>query len=102
MLTFPIKRTGETLPISFDFSTELADGENLTSCNVVSTTFAGTDPTPAAVIQGGASVALQPYAIQKVTGGLDETSYLLTATGVTDALNTYIIPAILPVSNRLT
>src|SRR5674476_101666 len=84
---FPPKLVGETKTLMWDFSSDLAIGETLSTASVVSTVWSGNDPAPSATVSGTATVN-NPQVTQKLTGGVAGSIYQLICTAVTSAGNT--------------
>lgn len=92
MKRFPTKDPKETWPLTFDASSELADGETLTGVtNTTVTLLRGTDDQPQNVVTGAAvntdALTVGPYAIAAgkgvqaiATGGNDDCEYLIRIT----------------------
>lgn len=103
MQTFNAKNPGEAVVLSFDFTLFCApQGIFLIGTPVV--TFAtelGDDPQPGNLVNGPPAVDLTGYLVQQpVIGGLDATSYLITATCLTtNGYWTPVMPALLPVKD---
>jgi hypothetical protein len=103
MQMFNAKAPGEAVVLSFNFTLFcLPQGIFLTGTPVL--TFAtelGTDPDPLALINGPPAVDITGYLVQQpVIGGLDATSYLITATCLTtNGYWTPVMPALLPVKD---
>lgn len=72
-----------SLLLSFDFLSDLAVGETISTKVVTSTVYSGTDPNPSAMISGSASV-VATLVIQKVTGGFTGNIYDLLCTITTN------------------
>ncbi len=51
-LDFPAKLQGATRLYSTDFSSELAEGETLSSCLCTASTYSGTDAAPSNILSG--------------------------------------------------
>lgn len=84
MQDIPTKLQGATVNTSFNFLSDLASGETITSQVVEATVYSGVDPTPANVIDGSASVN-GPIVNQLVTGGVVGVIYNLLCTINTSA-----------------
>jgi len=101
MIVIAPKAMGETRVQQFNFLSQLAVGETLTSAVTSASVWSGVDSNPSAVLSGTPAVTT-PTAYQKVTGGTEGTIYLLTCTGVTSQGNSPIIQTYLAiVSNPL-
>ena len=81
---FEGKTAGETQKLRFNYISDLAVGETVVSASVVATIYSGTDPTPAAIINGAASITT-PEVTQGVIAGVLGVTYLLTCTALTSA-----------------
>lgn len=101
MIVSTPKSIGETRVQQFNFLSQLANGETLTSAVVTCSVWSGVDSNPSAVLSGSATVT-SPTAYQKITGGTEGTIYLLTCTGTTSQGNNPVIQTYIPiVSNPL-
>ena len=89
MLRVPLesKPTGETKTYQFDFASDLASGETLSSYSTVATVYSGTDASPSSIISGSAS-ASGSIVSQKITAGTVGVIYQLLCTAVTSASQT--------------
>ena len=63
------KLLGETKTITFDFTSNLAIGETVSTQTVTATVYSGTDASPSGVISGSASTS-GAVVSQKITGGV--------------------------------
>lgn len=70
-----IKDPGESVVIDFDFSSELS---GVDSATVAVSVYTGTDPAPAAVLEGPLQI-LGKSVLQRVGGGVSGVSYKLRA-----------------------
>lgn len=75
----PVKRQGDTRTEQFDFLSDLAVGETISTQVVACSVYSGIDATPSAVISGVAS-ASGSIVSQKVTGGVIGVIYQLLVT----------------------
>lgn len=103
MQTFNAKAPGEAVVLSFNF-TLFCQPQGIFLVGTPVVTFAtqlGTDPNPAALVNGPPAVDITGYLVQQpVIGGFNSTSYLITATCLTsNGYWTPVLPAILPVLN---
>jgi hypothetical protein len=94
---WPAKDPAEVLVATFDYASEINSGETIASAVVTCSVLAGTDPTPAAVLAGSASIAggtvLQPF-----QGGVDGVSYTLRcAATLSPSGRVLVLAATLPV-----
>lgn len=111
MKRFDTKDPKETVPLTFDASAELADGETLTDVTSVDVSLLrGTDEHPEQVVSDAAVIAdavtVGPYAIAPgkgaqatASGGLDDCEYLVRLTCATsNAAKILTLKAALPVA----
>jgi hypothetical protein len=101
----PQKALTETVPVTFDFTPDLAPGVTLASVvSVVATQepdgSGGTDGNPSAILNG-APTLLTPVVVQSVTGGLDLVDYRIAVTAQDSNGNRWTQQAILPVRVRI-
>ena len=83
----PPKLSGETRTITFDFTSDLAAGETISTETVTASVYSGVDASPSAVISGSAS-ASGVVVSQKVTGGVVGVTYKLLCSITTSAAQT--------------
>jgi hypothetical protein len=90
-ISFQPKRLGETCFLSqpFDFAGSMSQGETITAQVVTATVYQGTDPNPAAIISGLATVANVTQVNQLVTFGVLGVIYELLCQIVT-SLNQHL------------
>ena len=101
MIVSTPKTIGETRVQQFNFLSQMAVNETLTSAVVTCVVWSGVDSNPSAVLSGSAT-ATTPTAYQKITGGVEGTIYLLTCTGTTSQGNHPVVQTYVPiVSNPL-
>lgn len=81
---FPPKKQGEVVTLSFEFLSQLAPGETISTQVVTSTVWSGTDASPSSMISGSAS-ASSTRVSQKITGGVVGVVYYLLCTITTSA-----------------
>lgn len=93
--SFP-KSSGETRVITFDFISQLAVGETISTQSVAAAVWSGVDANPSAVISGTAT-ATGTKVMQAVTGGVVGTIYKLTCTITTSLGQTLRIFTYLPI-----
>jgi len=99
MIVSTPKALGETRVQQFNFLSQMAVNETLTSAVVTCAVWSGTGTD--SLLSGSATVT-SPTAYQKVTGGTEGTIYLLTCTGTTSQGNHPVIQTYVPiVSNPL-
>ncbi len=82
-VAFPVKYVGETISEVFDFLSQLAVGEGLTSATVAASVYSGVDASPAAILFGSANISGSKVS-QFVTAGTLGVTYLLLCTASTD------------------
>jgi len=87
---------GETDVLSFDYTDSLAVGETISSATVTISVVEGVDPAPSA-LKIGAAQPSTPYVLQKVSGGVRNTTYLCYSAAVTSAGRTLVVAGLLPV-----
>ena len=100
MQTFDQKLPGESVVLTFDFSSGLATGETLAGPPSVSyVTVFGGDSSPGSLSNGSPSLdPTSTLVLVPVTGGLDQNDYAVTATcGTTNAKKTLSLVGRLPV-----
>lgn len=85
----PSKITTEVVSVPFDFASQLADGETITSQEVTVTVFQGEDANPSAILSGAASVS-GTVVSQLITGGTAGVVYLLSC-GIATSLSQNLI-----------
>jgi hypothetical protein len=78
---------------TFDFTSQLAVGETLTTQAVTASVYSGLDPNPAALISGAASVVNLTQVQQLLTGGVVGVIYKLLCTVTTSLGQTLSQPA---------
>jgi len=84
------KLQSEEYPITVNMLNRCSDGEYPTVASVTCTVSSGTDPSPAVVLSGGASVVDQESVEQQVTGGLPGVVYKLLFAAETNLSNLYV------------
>jgi hypothetical protein len=99
---FPTKGVLEAVPLTFDFSSDLASGETLAGAISVNyVTVSGPDPNPAALANG--SAAFDPtgtMVVLPVHGGVADCTYRITVTsGTSNPSKTLSMVGMLPVRN---
>lgn len=98
---FPTKHPEEELPVTFDFTKDLETGETVASVVEIDVTVVyGSDENPADILYGSPSV-VTPRVAHWVTGGLDQTDYLLEVTVETSMARKLTAQCVLPVRERL-
>lgn len=93
---FQIKPPTDTRTFYFDFTSNLAVGETISTQTVSATVYSGTDSNPSAIISGSAS-ASGAIVSQKITGGTEGVVYTLLCTITTSAGQTLTIAGYLAV-----
>lgn len=78
----PDKLTGETVTVTFNFTSQLAAGVTLSTQVVSAAVYSGTDASPSAIISGAAT-ASGAVVSQKITAGTVGVIYELTCTVTT-------------------
>lgn len=87
---------GETDVLTFDYTDSLETGETISSATVTISVVQGEDATPNAMKVGGAQ-ASTPYALQKVSGGVRNTTYLCYCAATTSNGRVLVNAGLLPV-----
>ena len=75
-VVFPPKKPGETALEPFDFSSQLAAGETISTAGVTVSVWSGTDPSPGSLVSGAASIAAGVVS-QAIQGGVSGVIYTL-------------------------
>lgn len=75
-IILPIKATGETVPVSVNFSDRLQFGENINGAATSAFVFAGTDPTPGNILSGSPTFNANTLT-QVITGGVAGVIYTI-------------------------
>lgn len=78
----PSKVSGSILLITFDFTSDLAVGETISSQSVTASVWSGTDSLPSDIISGAATVS-GAIVTQKIDGGVTGVIYELLCTATT-------------------
>ena len=99
MTTFPAKASTATRRVTFDFISDLTQGEVVSSAAVAATVWSGFDPTPSAVITGVATLS-GTTVNQMTTGGEQGTIYKLTCTALTTGSQTLVQVGYLAISDE--
>jgi hypothetical protein len=79
---FPGKRAGETIFLLFDYTSQLAVGETISSAVVTASVYSGIDASPSSIISGSASIS-GPVVSQKITAGVLGVIYELLCAATT-------------------
>ncbi len=95
-ITLDAKQVSETVNEVFDFTSQIAVGETLSTAVVTATTYSGTDASPSAIVSGSASIS-GAQVTQAITAGTLGVVYLLTCTVTTSLSQTLTLNAFLPV-----
>lgn len=98
---FEIKPPTDTRIFYFDFTSDLAVGETISTQVVTATVYSGTDANPSAIISGVAS-ASGAIVSQKITAGTAGVIYTLLCTITTSASQTLTIAGYLAVMTEAT
>ena len=93
---FESKAAGETKKLTFDFLSELAVSETISSAPVTAAVFSGTDATPSAIISGSSSIS-GSVVTQTIAAGTAGVTYLLTCTATTSTSQVLILTAYLTI-----
>lgn len=100
-ITLPAKRVADQENVPFDFTSNLGEGETLSSATVTSTVYSGTDASPSSMISGSASVS-GGIATQLIIGGVEGVVYEIVCTALTTNGQTLVLPGFLAVIPVLT
>jgi len=92
----PPKQQGATKTIPFDFTSDLAIAETISTQVVTAAVYSGTDATPSGIISGVASASGKTVS-QKITGGVVGVIYQLLCTITTSLGQTITQSAFLTV-----
>lgn len=90
------KQQGATKTTTFDFTSDLAIGETISTQVVAASVYSGVDGTPSGIISGVAS-ASGAIVSQKITGGVVGVIYQLLCTITTSLGQTLIQSAFLTI-----
>lgn len=88
-LSFPPKLTSSTFTVQFDFISQLAVGETISTQVVTCTVYSGTDASPSFMISGSAT-ASGTIVSQNITAGTEGVVYYLKCTITTSAGQTLV------------
>lgn len=86
-IVFGGKLVGETKNYVFDFTSQLAASETISTQSVAATVYSGTDAAPSAIISGAATASGQAVT-QTITAGTLGVTYNLICTITTSASQT--------------
>lgn len=81
---FGTKYLSESKKLAFDFTSDLAVGETISTAVVTCATYSGTDASPSSMISGAAAIAT-PQVTQLVVSGVESAIYLLSCAVTTSA-----------------
>lgn len=90
------KLVGETITLTFDFTSRLASGETISTKSVAATVYSGTDASPSSIISGSATSS-GAVVSQVVTAGTAGVLYSLLCTITTSASQTLLMQGFLAV-----
>ena len=93
------KYVAETRKETFDFISQLASGETISSAATTAVVYSGTDATPSTILSGAASIS-GTQVTQTLTGGVAGVTYMLTVvanTSTGQSLNLTAFLVIIPV-----
>jgi hypothetical protein len=97
-MKLPPKDPAEIKIVRFEFGLEVEAGRTISSVTVGSTTSAGTDPAPAAVLLGTPTIDnTNLYVLQRVQNGLAACDYQFRALATDNDGLKHLIVATLPV-----
>lgn len=99
-IIIPPKPVGETITITFDFTSLLAASETLSTATMSIAVYSGTDSNPSAVLSGSASAG-NGLVTQKVTAGVEGVIYKLKASVTTSASQTLVLSTYLAIISDL-
>lgn len=94
--SFSYQILGESELFTFDYSLVLEPGEIITSASSNVIVMNGSDPTPNAILVGSPGIVGAKVS-QRITGGVNETTYRLEMTANTSLGNIYIAVGDLPI-----
>lgn len=75
---------GETRDLSFDFTSQLADCDRVSSATWAISVISGTDATPNTRLSGSPTVSCDSKVTQRHVGLLDDVRYRVTCTATTN------------------
>ena len=90
------KDPAEKVPVLFDYTLQLAEGETITTAVVAVTVELGTDAAPAAMLSGGTAIAGAKIT-QWLIGGINGVLYHLRCTATTSTGATLVLGALMQV-----
>lgn len=89
MMEFSDKKSAEMVRVGIDFVRLLAAGETITTAGVTASVLRGTDPLPASILNGAASISGTTI-WQEVDGGVAGVYYTLEFTATTSLGHVFI------------
>jgi len=92
----PNKLLGETKTVTFDFTSQLAVGETISTKSCTAAVYSGTDASPSSIISGAASSS-GAVVSQNITGGVAGVIYTVVCTITTSAGQTLMLAGFLTV-----
>lgn len=96
----PPKLLGETKTYDqFDFTSQLATGETISTAVCTATVYSGTDASPSSIISGSAAIST-PIISQKLTAGILGVCYLILCAITTSAGQTLILSGYLVIEQN--
>lgn len=95
---FDGKILGTNFRALFNFASNLAAGETISSASTTATVYSGTDASPSSIISGAASIS-GATVTQVITGGVAGVIYLLTCTATSSASQAMVREAFLVVKD---
>lgn len=93
---FSPKQPAEVKSVTFDFTSDLAVGETISTKSVAASVYAGVDASPSSLVSGAASSS-GAVVSQLITGGVAGVIYELACTITTSAGQTLQRLGLLPV-----
>ncbi len=98
---FDTKDPAEAVPLTFDFTLDLATGETLTGTPTVTvTTFSGVDLTPADILNGSPTLdtTSMKVLVPVIAGNIGCVYQFVVECATTNAYKTLVFVALLPVN----
>lgn len=92
----PPKLANETKTYTFDFTSQLAASETISTASTAASVYSGTDASPSAIINGAATISGQTVT-QSITAGTLGVLYEVLCTITTSASQTLALSAYLAV-----
>ena len=87
---FSYKLTTENELFTFDYSPIIRTGETISSASCTVQVKDGSDSNPSAILVGSPAIS-GSQVVQRITGGLDGTTYRLEMTVTTSSTNVYTL-----------